>query len=92
MVSNFTFVKMTFITTQIFCTLAILLFIKIDANILSEVWMKDRIDILHKKGLIGTDFRNAEWYQDYVRQQTAWRKGIFQFPVMTVVRLLNIIY
>ena len=92
MVSNFTFVKMTFITTQIFCTLAILLFIKIDANILSEVWMKDRIDILHKKGLIGTDFRNADWYQDYVQQQEAWRKGIFQFPVMTVVRLLNIIY
>ena len=83
---------MTFITTQIFCTLAILLFVKIDASIVSEVWMKDKIDILHKKGLIGTDFRNAEWYQDYVRQQTAWRKGIFQFPVMTVVRLLNIIY
>ena len=83
---------MNFITTQIFCTLAILLFVKIDANILSEVWMKDRIDILHKKGLIGTDFRDADWYQDYVQQQKAWRKGIFQFPVMTVVRLLNIIY
>ena len=84
---------MTFITTQIFfCTLAIQLFVKIDANILSEVWMKDRIDILHKKGLIETNFRNADWYQDYEQQQKAWRKGIFQFPVMTVVRLLNIIY
>ena len=83
---------MTFITTQIFFMLAILSFVKIDANILSEVWMKDKIDILRKKGLIGTDFRNAEWYQDYVQQQKAWRKGIFQFPVMTVVRLLNIIY
>ena len=83
---------MSFITTQIFYTLAILLFVKIDANILSEVWMKDKIDILHKKGLIGTDFRNADWYQDYVQQQKAWRKEIFQFPVMTVVRLLNIIY
>ena len=83
---------MNFITTQIVCTLAIILFVKIDANILSEVWMKDKIDILHKKGLIGTDFRDADWYQDYVQQQEAWRKGIFQFPVMTVVRLLNIIY
>ena len=83
---------MNFITTQIFCTLAILLFVKIDANIPSEVWMKDRIDILHKKGLIGIDLRNAEWFQDYVQQQKAWRKGIFQFPVMTVVRLLDIIY
>ena len=81
---------MSFITTQIFYTLAILLFVKIDANILSEVWMKDKIDILHKK--FGTEFRNAEWYQDYLEQQKAWRKEIFQFPVMTVVRLLNIIY
>ena len=89
-VSNFTFVKMTFITTQIFCTLAILLFVKIDANILSEVWMKDKIDLLHKQ--FGTEFRNAEWYQHYLQQQKAWRKDIFQFPVMTVVRLLNIIY
>ena len=83
---------MVLITTQIFCTLAILLFVKIDANILSEVWMKDKIDILHKKGLIGTNFRDADWYQDYAQQQKAWRKGIFQFPVMTVVRLLNILY
>ena len=81
---------MTFITTQIFCTLAILLFVKIDANILSEVWIKDKIDILHKK--FGTEFRNAEWYQDYLQQQKAWRKEIFQFPVMSVVRLLDIIY
>ena len=81
---------MSFIITQIFCTLTILLFVKIDANILSEVWMKDKIDILHKK--FGTEFRNAEWYQEYLEQQKAWRKEIFQFPVMTVVRLLNIIY
>ena len=81
---------MNFITTQIVCTLAILLFVKIDGNILSEIWIKDKLDILHKK--FGTEFRNAEWYQDYVQQQKAWRKEIFQFPVMTVVRLLNIIY
>ena len=90
MLSEIISFKMTFITTQIFCTLAILLFIEIDANLLSEVWMKDTIDILHKK--FGTEFRNAEWYQDYVQQQKAWRKEIFQFPVMTVVRLLNIIH
>ena len=76
---------MNFITTQIVCTLAILLFVKIDADILSEVWIKDKIDILHEK--FGTEFRNAEWYQDYLQQQKAWRKEIFQFPVMTVVRL-----
>ena len=81
---------MTFISTQIFCTLAILFFVKIDANILSEVWIKDKIDILHKK--LGTDFRNAEWYQEYQQKQKAWRKEIFQFPVMTVVRLHNIIH
>ena len=75
---------MNFITTQIVCTLAILLFVKIDADILSEVWIKDKIDILHEK--FGTEFRNAEWYQDYLQQQKAWRKEIFQFPVMTVVR------
>ena len=81
---------MNFITTQIFCALAIFFVVEIDANILSEAWIKDKMDILHKK--FGTEIRNAEWYQNYLQQQKAWRKEIFQFPVMTVVRLLNIIY
>ena len=83
---------MTFKTIQIFFTLAIILFVEIDANILSEAWRNDIINMLNKKGLFETEFRNAERYEDYLQQQKAWRKEIFQFPVMTVVRLLNITY